>query len=161
MIILAIDPGSHLGWALARDGKLIESGVEDFGLKRGESPGSRYLRFRKWLQGQAIYTGGDPDNHGWPNLVAYEQPHHRGGHATEVLVGMTTRLQEFAAEIGAECVAVHSATLKKHATGSGRASKLEMIHAADNRWKPKPGLFNDNEADALLILAWAIEEYGA
>ena len=40
-------------------------------------------------------------------------------------------------------------TLKKHATGSGRAKKPEMIKAARARgWNPK----DDNEADALWLL---------
>src|SRR5207245_367987 len=123
--IIAIDGGSKLGWALSMNGT-VESGVEDLSLRRGESPGARFLRFRRWLAdidqlcvsrtGQALA------------LIAYEQPHHRGGHATEVAHGFSTRLQEHAAATtGCECVAVHSATLKKRTTGSGRASKDEMI----------------------------------
>jgi hypothetical protein len=57
---------------------------------------------------------------GWrPSLIVYEQTHNRGGAATEVAAGFTTRVQEFAARHGIEHAAVHSATLKKFATGRG------------------------------------------
>lgn len=155
MNVLAIDPGSRHGWALSLGGRL-ESGVEDFGLRRGESPGARFLRFRRWLADVSDLarrtTGRDLE------LVVYEMPHHRGGHATEVAHGFSTRLQEHAAATaGCECVAVHSATLKKWATGSGRAGKPEMIAAARQRWDRQPT--DDNHADALLLLAWALETY--
>jgi len=154
--ILAVDPGNHLGWALSMD-TTLESGVEDLGLRRGESPGARFLRFRRWLsdvdQLAARSTGEGLA------LIAYEQPHHRGGHATEVGHGFSTRLQEHAAATpGCECVAIHSSTLKKHATGSGRAGKAEMIAAARVRWSLEPT--DDNHADALMILSWALEQYG-
>lgn len=197
MRILAIDAGKHCGWA-TWDGQHLESGVQTFDLKRGESPGMRFLWFRTWLAivgrhlgdckvcaGMGILnyaentnqepaahqclacagTGRIPGQH----VIVYEQPHHRGGHATEVLVGMTTRIQEFAAEIGAEHAAVHTGTLKKWATGNGRAGKADMIEAA-KRWLwnesfvPHRDLaaylaepMDDNEADALLLLAWARE----
>lgn len=156
MNILAVDPGSCLGWAL-KLGRSLESGVEDFSLRRGESPGARFLRFRRWLQDTSALAEAATGE--GIRLIAYEQPHHRGGHATEVAHGFSTRLQEFAAGIdGCDCVSVHSATLKKAATGSGRAGKSEMIQAARARWGVEPA--DDNHADALCILAWAIANYG-
>ena len=152
--ILAIDPGTHSGWA-TWDGAHVESGVQVFDLKRGDSPGMRFLRFRRWLHdiGRNLYIYSSIPLH--KALLVYEQAHHRGGAATEVLVGMTTRVQEFAAEIGAEHEAVHTATLKKWATGNGRASKEQMIAAACERYGV--AVRDDNEADALLLLAWARE----
>jgi Holliday junction resolvasome RuvABC endonuclease subunit len=45
------------------------------------------------------------------------------------------------------------ATIKKHATGKGNAGKEEMIAAARARgYSP----IDDNEADALAILHWAL-----
>lgn len=48
---------------------------------------------------------------------------------------------------------IGTTSLKKHATGSGRAEKPEMIQAAQRLW---PGLVceDDNEADARLVAAW-------
>ena len=155
MNILAVDAASKCGWALSMSGAL-ESGVEDFSLRRGESPGARFLRFRKWLLDMSELcrrqTGRDLE------LIVYEQAHHRGGAATEVCVGLTTRLQEHQAGIaGCECVAVHTATLKKRATGRGNAKKPEMIAAARERWGIVPS--DDNHADALCLLALGLDQY--
>ena len=148
MNILALDLGTRTGWALLLDGAL-ESGVQTFDLRRGESAGLRFLRFRSWLSGLL-------EEHR-PALVAYELPHHRGGPATELTVGFSTRVQEAAAALGLEYASVHSATLKKHATGSGRAEKGAMVVAARRRWGIEPE--DDNHADALLVLAWALVNY--
>ena len=150
MRILAIDPGTRTGWAwLDTDGGGPEHGTVAFALERGESAGMRFLKFRAWLHGAMA--------EGKPDLVIYERAHHRGGAATEVCVGMTTRIQEEAERMGAEYVAVHTASLKKHATGSGRAGKAEMISAARERWGVEP--IDDNEADALCLLAFAVEKW--
>ena len=167
MNILEIDPGTYLGWALGIDGKPSYWGVQTFDLRRGESPGIRYLRLRGWLKDMAVNI----EKLGFSlNLIVYEQVHHRGGAATEIAYGMVTHIQEWAAEIKAETASVHSATLKKFATGSGRADKAAMIKAARD-WiksiytKPCPSaqhhiiISDDNVADALMILKMAIRDY--
>jgi Holliday junction resolvasome RuvABC endonuclease subunit len=63
---------------------------------------------------------------------------------------MTTRLQEKCAARGIEYASIHSLSLKKAITGSGKASKIEMIKAAEKIFKRK--VIDDNEADALLLL---------
>ena len=81
--------------------------------------------------------------------------HHRGGAATACCVGLVTEIQAFAAEHNIEIMPVHTASLKKFATGSGRANKLEMIEAAKARgWDP----VDDNEADACSLLDYALNE---
>lgn len=149
MNILAIDPGTKCGWASLVDGR-IESGVQNFSLKRGESKGIRFLRFNTWLVGMLDLIK--------PHVVVYEMAHFRGGSATEILVGMTTRIEEFCEERRIEYSSVHSATLKKFATGSGRANKEDMMKAAGLKYERI--IDTDDEADALLILAWAREEFG-
>lgn len=149
--ILALDLGTKTGWAAATPGIGVESGVQVFDLRRGESPGMRFLRFRRWL-GQMLEDLS-------PELVVYELAHHRGGPATELAVGFQTRVQELAAARGVEYTSVHTATLKKHATGSGRAGKPAMIAAAAARW-PDQVLEDDNQADALCLLAWGLADVG-
>jgi Holliday junction resolvasome RuvABC endonuclease subunit len=146
--ILALDLGTHTGWALLEGGH-VESGVQLFDVKRGESPGMRYLRFNRWLEEMA---GADPK----PHVIVFEQAHHRGGAATEVAAGFSTRILEFCARHGIEHASVHTATLKKFATGKGNADKEAMLEAARRRFKPD--LEDDNEADALWILEWARRE---
>jgi Holliday junction resolvasome RuvABC endonuclease subunit len=135
--ILALDLATRTGWAHS-DGP---SGVQDFSLDRGESAGMRLLKFRGWLG--RIFEEVDFD------VVAYEQPHYRGGHATEVLAGMVGILQEWAAENWVETAMRHSREIKRHATGSGNASKDDMVNkAVEQGWNPQ----DDNEADALWLL---------
>jgi len=150
MNLIGIDCGVHCGWASCNGGH-VESGVQVFDTKRGESPGMRFLRFRRFLSELCALVQ--------PALLVYEQAHHRGGAATELLVGMTTRVQETAAELGIEHQGVHSGTLKKWATGRGDASKADMVAAARERCAVDVG--DDNEADALLLMAWAREQFTA
>ena len=53
MRILALDLATRTGWAwgnVYKDGPFTpHSGVEDFSVRRGESPGMRFLRFDAWL----------------------------------------------------------------------------------------------------------------
>src|SRR5437016_860972 len=86
--ILALDLGTRTGYAIRENGR-VESGVQVFDVKRGESPGMRYLRFNRWLDdvcraGLDAVFGRDGLAVG---LIVYEQTHHRGGAATEVAAG--------------------------------------------------------------------------
>ncbi len=153
-MILALDMASKTGWCLFRDGKVVESGVQDFTKRRGESNGLLFLRFRKWLRDEMSHADPDFDL----TLIAYERAHLRGGAATEIAVGLQTRAQELAAELGIESAPVHTATLKKFACGNGRADKDAMKQRARELIGREP--IDDNEADAVLIGAWAWKEYG-
>lgn len=145
MRILALDLGTKTGWATNCP---QESGVQEFLLNRGESPGMRYIRFRAWLEEMIEIVK--------PDVIVYEQTHMRGGYATELAHGFSTRVQEICAKYGIEHAAVHSATLKKFATGSGRAKKEDMIKAAHTKLGVSKRI-DDNEADALWLLKWGIE----
>ena len=149
MNILSLDLATKTGWASNVHGR--RSGVVEFALKRGESPGMRFLRARAWLNEMWKLLSGQID------IIVYEQAHHRGGAATAVCVGLVTEVQAFAAEHNIELMPVHTATLKKFATGSGRANKKDMVQAAQKRgWNPQ----DDNEADVQLLIEYAILEMG-
>lgn len=171
--ILALDMATSTGWALRDSLGHVTSGVQTFALGRGESAGMRFLRFSRWLDEVArdplptsMSLGLKGDNainrEGRPDVIAFERAHHRGGAATEVGVGLMTHLLSFAAHFKIETAPVHTATLKKHATGRGNAKKPDMIAAALARWPHRAqfGKLGDDEADALLILAWALDECG-
>jgi len=148
MRILALDCALKTGWASFCNG-IIESGVQDFNLKRGESKGMVFIRFRVWLNSMTSLIK--------PALIVFEQSHHRGGAATEVGVGLTTRIQEICIERGIEYCSCHSLTLKKFACGTGRANKEDMIKKAKEKWGED--IIDDNQADALHILDWARKEF--
>jgi Holliday junction resolvasome RuvABC endonuclease subunit len=148
--ILALDMATKTGWAVS-DPEGATSGVQVFDVRRGESPGMRWLRFDAWLeQVHILATARHP-----MGVLVYELAHHRGGASTAVGVGFATKAQEFAARHNIELMPVHTATLKKFATGSGKADKDAMIAAARARgWTPQ----DDNEADALWLLEYAKRE---
>ena len=145
MNILALDCSLKTGWATLINGR-IESGTQDFTKKRGESNGLVFMRFNAWLDSLGKY-----------DLVVMEQAHHRGGAATNLCVGLTTRVEEFAQRIGAECMPIHSATLKKFVTGSGRAGKDLMIVAFEKTVGRTP--VTDDESDAYFLLKLAMNEF--
>lgn len=158
--VLALDLATATGWAMIdREGRLA-SGVQKFELKRGESKGMRFLRFRKWLRemlelGQLGKEYSDTE----PGLIAYEQAHHRGGAATELAVGLVTDVLAEAAGAGLEHMPIHTGALKKWATGKGNAGKPAMIAKAEELF-PKIDIIDDNHADALLLLSFGAEEVG-
>lgn len=154
MRFLALDLGTKTGWAWRSDSGKIESGVEVFDVRRGESRGLRYLRFRNWLEEMIRLVK--------PACISYEQFHMRGGAATEVAAGFATRVQEVAGIHTLEYVAVHSATIKKSATGKGNAKKPDMIEAAIKKWPElgEAGDPDDNEVDARWLLEYTEKFYG-
>lgn len=147
MNILALDMATKTGWATNVN---RTSGVQTFDVKRGESPGMRFLRCRGWLSEMlSLLCSID--------VIVYEQAHHRGGAATACCVGLVSTVQAFAAEHGIELMAVHTGELKRWATGKGNAGKPEMIKTARQRgWSPS----DDNEADAALLLEYAVNSLG-
>jgi Holliday junction resolvasome RuvABC endonuclease subunit len=150
--ILAIDPGTSCGWAVS-DGP---SGTWDLSVKRGESPGMRYIRLRGCLVEMRRCF---PDI----GLLAFEKSFQRGQAAREIHLKLVGTLEVWCAEESVELTHVYAATLKKYATGSGRASKEEMcaawwlIHPADRNYLPRR---SEDEIDALWILRWAMETTG-
>jgi len=148
-MILAIDAATKTGWCLWRNDRIYESGVQDFSKRRGESNGAMFLRFRSWLSRMSDLP---------LKLIVYEQAHHRGGAATEICVNLTGRIQEICAERGIEFATVHTGTLKKWATGVGNADKGQMMARATSYLGRRP--LDDNEADAVMMAAYAAEEYG-
>jgi len=83
--ILALDMATKTGWATNIN---KTSGVQTFDVRRGESPGMRFLRCRGWLNEMAQLLGSI-------DLIAYEQAHHRGGAATACCVGLVSTVQAF------------------------------------------------------------------
>lgn len=164
MNVLALDLATHTGWALMENDRL-ESGVQVFDVKRGESPGMRYVRFNRWLQ-SVVFPATEE---GFPrasmapprvNLIVYEQtvpfPAKFGGaSAREISAGFATRVQEFCAIRLIEHATVYPSTLKKWTTGKGNAKKADMLAAVSDRWL---AVTDDNQADAIALLYHALAE---
>lgn len=149
--ILALDLGTITGWALRGFDGLITSGTVSFKPGRFEGGGMRYLRFTNWLSEINRLSG--------PIEAIYfeEVRRHAGTDAAHVHGGLLAVLTSWGELRGVPYQGVPVGTIKRHATGHGNANKQAMIDAARKRgFSPA----DDNEADAIAILLWAIETQG-
>ena len=149
--ILALDLGTTTGWALRpADGQIVH-GFVSFRPQRFEGGGMRYLRFKRWLTELKNITG---DIH----AVHFEEiRRHAGVDAAHVYGGLMATLTTWCEHHNIPYQGVPVGTIKKHATGKGNASKDEVIAAMRALGHP---VTDDNEADALAILHWAIHQEG-
>ena len=147
MSILALDLGTKTGYAIVDDGRVLLSGVWNFTREKNEHYGHMFFNLREQLKATIWREGID--------MIAYELAHHRAGPATRIGVGMNAIVLLVCASCDIPMREVHTATLKKHATGSGRASKDEMIVKAREYLDREP--VDDNEADAVLIGMWMVD----
>ena len=82
---------------------------------------------------------------------------HVGTDAAHVYGGLLATLTAWAETAGVAYQGVPVGTIKRHATGKGNANKDAMMAAARARgFSPA----DDNEADAIAILLWALETRG-
>lgn len=146
MKILALDLGTKTGWAM-KCGSGIKSGSVNFGTKRNEGGGMRYLRFRRWL---------DSINKGITEIHFEEVRRHAGTQAAHVYGGLMGTLTAWCEENSIPYSSVPVGTIKRAATGKGNATKEQMIEAAKRRgFSP----VDDNEADALALLGYVCEPF--
>lgn len=146
--IIALDLGTTTGFAVSIAGD-VTSGAELFKPQRFEGGGMRYLRFKRWLSTlkhmmddsvQAVYFE--------------EVRSHTGVDAAHAYGGFMATLTAWCEHHRIPYEGVPVGTIKKHATGKGNASKEAMLEAAKGRgYQPT----DDNEADALALLHWAME----
>jgi hypothetical protein len=149
--ILALDLGTTTGWALRGHDGLITSGTVSFKPGRYDGGGMRYLRFTNWLTELDRLSG--------PVEAIYfeEVRRHVATDAAHVFGGLLATLTAWAELRGVPYQGVPVGTIKKFLTGQGNAPKQAMIAAARSRgFSPA----DDNEADAIAILLWAIETRG-
>jgi len=149
--ILALDLGTTTGWALRGYDGLITTGTASFRPGRFDGGGMRYLRFTNWLTELDRLSG--PVNAIWFEEVR----RHSGTDASHIYGGLMATLTSWAELRGVPYEGVPVGTIKRHATGKGNASKEAMVAAARARgYSPA----DDNEADAIAILHWALETRG-
>jgi hypothetical protein len=129
----------------------ILSGVQTFRPGRFEGGEMRYLRFTNWLTELDQLSG--PIAAIW-----YEEvPRHIGTDASHVYGGLMATLTSWAELRGVPYEGVPVGTWKRRVCGKGNANKHAVIAAMRGRgFHPT----DDNEADALAILHWALETRG-
>jgi Holliday junction resolvasome RuvABC endonuclease subunit len=150
-MILTLDLGTKTGWAIQKQDGAIISGTKTFKPGRFEGGGMRYLQFTRWLLWLC-------DNEGPFKTIWFEEVRsHKGVDAAHAYGGFLATLTQWAEKESIPYAGVSVGTIKKHATGQGNANKDAMIEAAKARgFKPQ----DDNEADAIALLFWAIDKEG-
>ena len=149
--ILALDLGTSTGWAMSPPSGPIASGTMSFRPSRYDGGGMRYLRFRNWLN--QFVTGGDVIQ-----AVYFEEVRrHVGTDAAHIYGGFLACLSAWCEENGLAYQGVPVGTIKRFTTGKGNADKAAVIAALrELGFSPT----DDNEADALAILLWALKTNG-
>jgi hypothetical protein len=149
--VLALDLGTTTGWAIRGFDGLITSGTVSFKPSRYDGGGMRYLRFTNWLT--------EIDRLSGPIEAIYfeEVRRHIGTDAAHVFGGLLAVLTSWGELRGVPYQGVPVGRIKRHATGKGNANKEAMVAAARARgFSPA----DDNEADAIALLLWALETKG-
>ncbi len=144
--ILALDLGTTTGWALRENGQ-VSSGSVSFKPAHFDSGHSRYTRFRRWL--------GTNGNCAVDEVIFEAVRRHNGTVAAHTYGGFMATLQTWCDARGLPYEGVPVGTIKKFTTGKGNASKLAIVAAMEKRGhNPR----DDNEADALALLYWRLEQ---
>ena len=150
---LALDMATTTGWALVDRGQ-IRTGTFKTTRAKGrktlpdEHEGIEFDRFEKWLW--KMLKEFDPDvvffeeAGGFRNVTTARKPY-----------GYRGLMMACCARLNIPMQGVSPSTVKKFATGNGRAQKEEMIHAAKQKF-PDVEVPDDNAADALHILAYGM-----
>ena len=150
--ILALDLGTTTGWALRDRTGRITSGSQSFKPQRFEGGGMRYLRFGRWIS--EIQTSVSELQF----LYFEEVRRHASTDAAHAYGGFLATLTAWCEHHGVPYQGVPVGTIKKHVTGKGNASKDEMMAAVRRRGHAPA---DDNEADALALLHWALPLHDA
>jgi crossover junction endodeoxyribonuclease RuvC len=149
--ILALDLGQKTGWAVRSADGAIASGTVEFKPGRFEGGGMVFLRFRAWLQ-EVDETAG-----GIGAMYFEEVRAHRGVIAAQSYGAFLGHLTAWAEMFKIPYRGVPVGTIKRHITGRGNADKDAVI-AVVRALGFDP--FDDNEADALALLDWALKGVG-
>ena len=150
--ILALDLGQQTGWALRTGDGLTTSGTAAFKPSRFEGGGMPYLRFKRWLTEIKAAVGSIDA------LYFEEVRAHAGTSAAHAYGGFLAILTAWCEHHSIPYSGIPVGTIKRHATGKGNASKIEVIAAMRALGHE---LTDNNEADALAILHWAGEAEAA
>jgi Holliday junction resolvasome RuvABC endonuclease subunit len=145
-VVLALDLGTKLGFALRQRDGTVTHGTESFAPRKSWSPGQRWQRFRTFLHETVTRHN--------VQAIAYEDVKRHAGTDAAHAYGAFLALTELVADSHRlVLMPVGVGTIKKLWTGKGNADKAAMVAQAKARgFRPE----TDNDADALAILHWAL-----
>jgi crossover junction endodeoxyribonuclease RuvC len=161
MIYLGIDLGTHCGYGVLDDDKVLDYGTWHLDQNLFEGGGWRYLVFRGHLQ--QLLAKHSPD------VIGYElvRRHGKGNNtqAAHIWGGLRATLQTVLDEQQIPYTSLEIGTIKKELTGKGNASKELICEGVNTRWglnlqaTKKDDETDDNAADALAIALALQQKY--
>jgi Holliday junction resolvasome RuvABC endonuclease subunit len=140
MRIIAFDLGKNFAWAWRPYGSVVASHFVLDGIRSHRM--GQLMELLPPILGERF------------DAVVYETPFARGRDATRSLWGIAGIIEACATNAKCAVVDVAVPTIKKFATGHGKAPKNDMIAAARNFGYRGE---NEHEADAVCLLAYAEE----
>ena len=147
--ILAIDLGTHTGFAISANG-MINSGSVDFSRYKGckskpaDHIGGTFLSFDQWIKNMLPVFKID--------CIAYESVMRwSSSDAAKTYGGLRGIMLARAAKANIPCLGYSVTHIKKFWTGKGTADKDAMVAETKKRFPDLP-LSGDNEADALALI---------
>lgn len=158
MTVLALDLGSNMGWAVSESHQPVTPGNIAFGTQhfnpkgRTEGAGMRYFRFQSWLNEMAR-SASNPISAVYFEDVRARQPSVKADHAYG---GFLATLTAWCEHHKIPYLGVYVGEIKKSATGKGNAKKEKMVFAAQMLGFD---VSDDNAADAILLLKYALETH--
>jgi Holliday junction resolvasome RuvABC endonuclease subunit len=144
--LLCLDLGTKTGWALQSSHGVITSGTAEFKNDRWQGGGMRFLKFTHFLS--ELYQ-----TNRLTMILFEEVRRHVGVDAAHAYGGFMAHLTAWCESRSVAYEGVPVGTIKKFITGKGNASKQKVIDAV-SRLGYQPS--DDNEADALALLHWAM-----
>jgi hypothetical protein len=164
MVILALDLGTRMGWALLQAAEML-SGSISFATNKVGAPlapagfgvrsrwSHHFLNFRNWLVeilgGATTASGAATASKHKVDMVVFEDVrNHAGVYAAHVYGGFVAILTSVCETLKIPYRGFGVKTIKKFITGCGNASKQDVINAVQTRgYRP----IDDNEADAIAL----------
>lgn len=149
-MILALDFGLKMGWAVYYGPDDVLYGTESFKPGRHEGGGMVWVRLRTWLRSMH-------EEHGPIDRVYYEEVRgHKGTDAAHYYGGFLALTTGWCENHEIPYLGVPVQSIKKFATGRGNASKDQVRTAMLERgYEPA----DDNQADALALMSLAVEKW--
>lgn len=142
--VLGLDLATQTGWAYFDDHNRL-GGVWDLSPGKDQSRPVRLHRLWRYLNDLNISL----------DVVAYEQPGSLHGAARKILPALQGVAELWAFQKGFDIETYTPSQVKKFATGNGRASKEEMMEAAEKEW-PGVVIVRHDQADAMWVAELAL-----
>lgn len=144
--VLAIDPGTHMGWALLGTDGSITHGVHVLPVEPLARKGLRWESLRLFLR--KIHRS-DPLVAVYYEYSLFQSTKYNDGYAVLDHGGIIAGIQHATYMQGIPSFDVANGTIKKHITGHGRSGKPGVIKAVQMLGF---NVQDDNEADAVALL---------